>query len=118
MIEYGGILYYIDIDALDKTITPKGTKQTDVISVKEVRTVYDASGTVSGTEMTETSSLRGKEIDGPKYEVIRMMVETVIDYNEESDDSLGAERGLAKTPLAYKLAFNTLYQYGILKEKE
>ena len=47
-----------------------------------------------------------------------MMIETLIDYDDESDTSMGAERALDKTPLSYKLAFNTLYHYGILKEKE
>jgi hypothetical protein len=46
------------------------------------------------------------------------MVEILLDFEDESDASLGAERALEKTPLSYKLAFNTLYNYGILKEKE
>lgn len=118
MIEFGGITYYIDIEALDRAITPKGVKPTDKISLLEVKEVKDNQGVVVGTESLETTSLRGKEIDGPKYDVIRMMVETMIDYDEESDTSLGADRALEKTPLSYKIAFNTLYNYGILKEKE
>jgi hypothetical protein len=46
------------------------------------------------------------------------MIEVLIDYDDEdSDTTLGVERALDKTPLAYKIAFNTLYNYGILKEK-
>lgn len=47
-----------------------------------------------------------------------MMVEVLIDSDDESDTSLGADRALEKTPLSYKFAFNTLIEYGILKEKE
>lgn len=118
MIEFGGINYYIDIDALDKAITPKGTKPTDKVSLYETKEVKNSEGEVIGTESVETTSLRGKEIDGPKYDIIRMMIETLIDYDDESDTSLGADRALDKTPLSYKIAFNTLYNYGILKEKE
>ena len=118
MIQFGDTIYYIDIEALDKAITPKGFKPTDEIKLTEFKEVTDIEGKVIGTEKNVTTSLRGKEIDGPKYDIIRMMVETIIDYDDESDTSLGADRALYKTPLSYKLAFNTLYNYGIIKEKE
>lgn len=118
MIEFGGILYYIDIDALDKVITPIGFKPTDKISVIEHKIVKDGDDKLLGTETLETITSRGKEIDGTKYDIIRLMLETLIDFDDDIDDSLGAERALAKTPLSYRLAFNTLYNYGILKEKE
>lgn len=119
MIEFGGIVYYLDVDALDKSITPKVGKPTDKISLTECKEVTDENGKVIGTETVVTTSLRGKEIDGPKYEIFRLMIETLIDYDDdENDTSMGVDRALAKTPLSYKLAFNTLYNYGILKEKE
>jgi hypothetical protein len=119
MIEFGGIIYYLDIEALDAAITPKNVNPTDKISLTEVRESKDPKGKLISSETVITTSLRGKEIDGPKYDIIRMMVEMILDYDEdETDTSLGAERALEKTSLAYKLAFNTLYNYGILKEKE
>lgn len=118
MIEFGGIFYYIDIDAVDKAIMPKGSKPTDFVTLFEREEVQDNEGNTVGITLNETKSVKGKEIDGPKYDVIRMMIETLIDYDDESDTSLGADRALDKTPLSYKLAFNTLYNYGIIKEKE
>ncbi len=118
MIEFGGVIYYLDIEALDNTITPKGVLPTDKITMYEIKEVKDIKGKVIGSETSESTSLRGKEIDGPKYDVLRMMIEVLIDYDEEADTSMGADRALDKTPLSYKLAFNTLYNYGILKEKE
>ena len=35
MIEFGGIIYYLDVEALDKTITPKVGKPTDKVSLTE-----------------------------------------------------------------------------------
>jgi hypothetical protein len=118
MIEFGGIIYYIDIDALDKAITPKGSKPTDMVTLFEKKEVFGPDGVSNGVELNETKSVRGKEIDGPKYDVIRMMIEVLIDYDEETDTTMGVDRALGKTPLSVKLAFNTLYNYGILKEKE
>jgi hypothetical protein len=47
-----------------------------------------------------------------------MMIEIITDDMEDTDDSLGVDRALEKTSLAYKIAFNTLHNYGILKEVE
>lgn len=118
MIEFGGVMYYIDINALTKVITPVGVKPTDKIVETNVKKIVDVSGQTNKIITSEYSVDRGREIDGPKYEIIRLMIETLIDYDEETDTSLGVDRALEKTPLSYKLAFNTLYENGILKEKE
>jgi hypothetical protein len=118
MIDFGGTIYYIDINAFDKAITPSGYKPNDKIITEETKTYYDENGEVSGKESYETSTTRGKEIDLSKFEILKTMIEVLIDYDDEdSDTTLGVERALDKTPLAYKIAFNTLYNYGILKEK-
>jgi hypothetical protein len=118
MIEFGGILYYIDLNAFDKAITPIGYKPTDEIVTKDKRVYKNELGEITATEEYETSVLRGKEIDASKYDILRVMIDVLLDYEDESDSSLGAERALSSTPLSYKLAFNTLYRYGIIKEKE
>jgi len=43
------------------------------------------------------------------------MLEIIYSYNEDLDDSLGTERALNKTTISFKIAFNTLQYYGILK---
>jgi hypothetical protein len=118
MIEFGGTVYYIDLGVLDKILTPTGVKPNDIIKTNEKKILKDGEGNITSIEEYEASSLRGKEIDAAKFEVIRTMIEVILAYEDESDASLGAERALEKTPLSYKLAFNTLYNYGIIKEKE
>jgi hypothetical protein len=118
MIEFGGTIYYIDLGALDKALTPSGVKPNDIIKTIEKKIIKDGEGLITSIEEYESSALRGKEIDAAKFEVIRTMFEIILDYEDESDASLGAERALDKTPFSYKLAFNTLYSYGIIKEKE
>lgn len=118
MIEFGDKIYFIDINALDRVICPDKNWATKKITDVEVKTVKDEKGNIVGTETIEKTYNKGKEIDGAKYDVLRMCIEILIDYDEESDDTLGSERALSKTPLSYKLAFNTLMNEGILKEKE
>jgi len=117
MIEFGGVIYYIDLDALSKTISPIGSKPTDKYTEIEVKMVKDEKGKLVGTEHLETTSERGKEIDVTKYETIRTMIEVLIDYDEDVDTSLGVDRAFEKMPISFKIAFNTLYECGILKEK-
>ena len=110
MIEFGGSIYYIDLDALEKTILPVGVKPTDKIIEREEKIHVDSDNNVVHTDITEVSKERGREIDGAKYEMVRLMLEILMDDMEEADDAtLGAERALEKTSLSYKIAFNTLY---------
>lgn len=116
MIEFGGISYYIDMNALDKAITPVGASPTDIITQIDTKTTVSQNNEILGKEIIETHRERGKEIDGARYDIVRMMIETMIDYKDDIDDTLGIERGLGKTPLSYQLAFNTLLKCGVLKE--
>lgn len=118
MIEFGGVIYYIDIDALQKVVTPKGVKPTDKVTTTDVKTVTNEEGKVVGTETIDSVRERGMDIEVVKYDTIRLLLETIIDNNDEVDDSMGADRALEKTSIPFKLAFNTLYNYGIIKEKE
>ena len=73
---------------------------------KELFWVKSLIGKITGSEITEVSRDRGREIDGAKYEMIRLMMEILMDGTEETDDdTLGADRALEKTSLSYKIAF-------------
>ena len=121
MIDFGGTIYYIDLDALDKALVPTGYKPNKDVTSTYTKTYINEEGTITGKEENVETSPRQKEIDGPKYEVFKTMIDVLLDPMDEDDSddmSLGAERALSKKPLSYQLAFNTLYFYGILKEKE
>ena len=118
MIEFGGILYFLDVEALENAIKVKGSDPKELLKETTSTVHYDANGTITHSDTVTTTAERGREIDATKYDILRMCIEVLIDYNEESDDTLGADRALEKTPLAYKLAFNTLLTYGVLKEIE
>jgi hypothetical protein len=59
---------------------------------------------------------RIREVNAAKYDILRTMLDVVLDVTEEIDETLGAEMGLEKSSLSFKI-FNTLYEYGIIKGK-
>lgn len=115
MISFGGEEYYINLENLDSAISVGDPKET--VLFKETKVVKDADNKIIGVEETESESELGKQIDASKHDVLRAMIEVVMDYSEELDDTLGVERALDKTPLSFRVAFNTLYEYGVLDKK-
>lgn len=118
MIEYGGVVYYIDLKAFDKFITM--TKPDEKTETKEVKIIKDADGNILTTEEYTHISDKQKEVNAPNFDILRTMIEILLESEDgdDEDTTLGADRALAKRPLSYQLCFNTLVNYGILKEKE
>jgi len=118
MIEYGGIIYYIDLNAFDKFITM--TKPNEKTETKETKTIKDVNGDIISVEEYLHITDKPKEINAPTFDILRTMIEILLDSEdgEDEDTTLGADRALAKKSLSYQLCFNTLTNYGILKEKE
>ena len=119
MIEFGGAYFYLDLNKLNEIIVLPDSKEGKDIE-KTIKTHYDEKNKVISTEVTEISSDKDLRIDSTKYDIIRTMVDVLLSGydNDVDDDTLGIDRALEKTPLSYKIAFNTLYNYGILKEVE
>ena len=115
LIDIGGVIYTLDLEVYSKLLVicddEKGVET-------ETKTDYDTTGKPIGTTVTSREYDRVTDIDGPKYDVVRMCLEILLTFQDEFDDELGIERALAKTPISFKLAFNTLLSYGILKEEE
>tara|TARA_R110002020_G_scaffold68611_4_gene179473 strand:+ start:16122 stop:16436 length:315 start_codon:yes stop_codon:yes gene_type:complete len=54
-------------------------------------------------------------INAPKYEILRLMLDVVLNDNEIVDDTLGI-RALRNSTIPFKLTLNTLINYNIIKE--
>jgi YD repeat-containing protein len=115
-LEFGGIAYSLNFVAFDNLLHIDQSSKDDTIGETETTVSYDAAGNIIGTNVTNRVIQHGKEIDMSKYEMIRFMLEIVLAYNEELDDSLGVQRAFDKLPISFKIAFNTLIKYGILQE--
>lgn len=118
MIEFGGVNYSFNLEAFSKAIKLGGSDPKELIkfTTKKTKTLVGGEEVVT---LTETTSERGLEIDSAKYELIKTMIEVVMDdVDVEADDTLGVDRAFDKFNLSYKIAFNTLLSYGILVESE
>jgi hypothetical protein len=116
MIEFGGIYYYIDLDTLEKIITiqpEEGEYHTSI----ETTTKTFVDGTIETTTV-QASLPKMKELDAAKYDIIRNCIDIILDSDDQGDSALGAESALEQMPMAYKVAFNTLYKYEIIKEQD
>lgn len=72
----------------------------------------------TGTTIDDETGKEVSEINIFKYEIIKMMIERVLDeFDDETDDDVLSSIKGKKTSLSFNLAFNTLYQYGIIKEE-
>lgn len=60
----------------------------------------------------------GIQVDISKWEVLRMMIETIMSTHTEIDDKLGLAGLNNNTTIPFKIAFNTLLKYDILQEEE
>jgi len=119
MIEFGGNIYYIDISAIENIVKPSGLDPSDLITDTETKTILDSTDIKTSTEIIQVTRERGREMDAAKYDIVRLMLDVLMDGNNENeDDSLGLDRALDKTSLPFKIAFNSLIKYGILKEVE
>jgi hypothetical protein len=117
MLEFGDSAYYIDLKALDKIITLTSGKD-DFSSECEEKQTTNENGKIITKEIYTKTSPKPKEVDAMKYDLLRTLIDYIIDFDELSDDTLGAERAFLQTPFSFKLAFNTLYNEGIIKEKK
>jgi hypothetical protein len=113
MIEFGGEKYYIDYNAVEKTILIP--KKSEKVTTKVVKTIYDEKGAISQMEVVESEVPNTDDIDTIKFDLIRTCIDVLMDNTEELDTALGSEHALEKTPLNYQIAFNTLLKNKILK---
>jgi hypothetical protein len=118
MLEFGDSVFYIDLKAFDKAITLIENNNKTVLTDTEKKTTLNENGQIVLVETYEKGTQQGKEIDAVKYDLLKTFIEYIIDYNDETDDTLGADRALSSMPLGYKIVFNTLLKENILKQKE
>lgn len=93
-LEFGGDYLYIDFDEIINVVKLEGAPPKD-----EDGNEYP-SGVVT--------------IDVTKWELVNKMIDTILDEMGEEDPTLG-KKNLEKLSVSFKLAYNTLLNYNILK---
>ena len=118
MIDIGGTFFKIDLNAFSSALATSDKEEAVSGLETETKSNFDIDGSPLGFTVTTREYEKGKEIDGPKYDLLRMCLEILFTYNEEVDDAMGLAKALESTPIPFKVAFNTLLDYGILIEVE
>lgn len=119
MIKIFNKLYYIDFTEISNLIA--GEEEFKTGEQKEMETVkhFDRdgkSGKPMSTEITERVFRKERQYDVAKYEVLSLMIQVVMNNQEEIDDMMGIDNALKNQSFPFKLAFNTLLFYKIIKE--
>lgn len=116
MFEIDGEYYYIDFMAVDKLlnlnneVNPTG----GLVTETETKTVTDPDGK-SHTEEVTKNFYRSKEVDGFRYQTIQQMLEMIMIEPMDDENKSGE---LHDRDFAFKISFNTLLIYGIIKTYE
>jgi hypothetical protein len=115
MLDFGGSIYYIDIDNFVDLVKLTNENENKIIDTVE-KILIDTDDNIISKEKLLTSRERDVMINQIKYEMLRDMLDIVLDQVDEVDEDLGVERALKKSTISYKIAFNTLINYKILVE--
>lgn len=113
MLNFGGSLYYLDVDKFTELIRmdhPNGNEIIESVT-KEIK---DEKGKTITSEVVTTKRERDMYIQQTVYELFREMIDIVLNETDEMDEELGSDRALDKMSISNKIAFNTLIHYGIL----
>lgn len=114
LIEIGGCKFILDVQAISDSVKSGNRATTSVTRISEQK---GANGNTIGVTTVETETTdSGVEVDVTKFEMINNLINTLLLSELDEDNGLGAAHILAKAPMSFKLAFNTLISMGIIKE--
>jgi hypothetical protein len=108
-----GNQYYFDLDELSQ-----------FIRVEKDETVDDILGENEEVESEEESKeiteppVEGQIIDLTKWETIKVMIESVLSENNPVDEAMGRTKLGEQLSIPFRLSFNTLLNYKIIKEQQ
>lgn len=111
MTEIFGQIYYIDFDVIDLFLGLNSQKKENGEIEETVNIVYDDKDKVLNKTVTKVTTHKNlTEINGVRYDVVRGLLDDISNFGEGEK--------LNEMPTNFKLAFNTLTAYGILKPIE
>lgn len=127
-LEFGGNSFYINLDSILNAIKIENDYNIPYQSEEPITPPKKGKGKVSTKKIEEVPESEpfqyldeqsgGIQVDISKWEILRLMMEVVMNMNTEIDDKLGMAGLNNDTPIPFKIAFNTLLKYNIIQEEE
>jgi hypothetical protein len=120
LFEIAGVKYYFDLDQLTQFIRIEKPESVDDILGEAKKELVK---NTEDTEDTENDELVEPELEGysqiidiTKWETTKVMIETVLTEQGPIDEAMGRTKLSNQLSIPFKLSFNTLLKYQIIKE--
>lgn len=115
MVNIDGRYYFINFEMIDKVLN-NGVGATDerIVSDTVVEVVKSEHGTVVSEKITTTNTLKPREVNAFRYQVISAMLDEILHNAIDGEESEIPKLELDKLSIGAKLSFNTLLEYGIM----
>jgi hypothetical protein len=121
LFEIAGVKYYFDLDQLTQFIRIEKPESVDDILGEAKKELVK---NTEDTEDTENDELVEPELEGysqiidiTKWETTKVMIETVLTEQGPIDEAMGRTKLSNQLSIPFKLSFNTLLKYQIIKEE-
>jgi hypothetical protein len=112
-----GNQFYFDLEELSQFIRIEKNETVDDI-LGEPKNEKEDMDEENPKEESVDSSIEGQIIDLTKWETIKVMIESVLSENNPIDEAMGRTKLGEQLSIPFRLSFNTLLNYKIIKEKQ
>ena len=106
---------YFDLDELSQFIRIEKDETVDDILGETKNNVEDGS---EDEKESKEAPIEGQIIDLTKWETIKVMIESVLSENGPVDEAMGRTKLGEQLSIPFRLSFNTLLNYKIIKEQQ
>jgi len=117
MVDILGQMYYVDFKELNKFLMSDESFLSGTTEEIENTEIFNEEGNILTTSKVVTTKEKPREINVVRYDIIRGFIDDIGAQDDEEDSALGANN-LTKMSVRFKIAFNTLDYYNILKIAE
>ena len=116
LFDIAGNKYYFDLDELSQFIRVERPESVDDILGQAKKDLEE------GKESEETDDVQldayHQIIDVTKWETTKVMIESVLNEQGPMDEAMGYSQLSKQLSIPFKLSFNTLLKYKIIKEQD
>ena len=124
LFEIAGVKYYFDLDQLTQFIRIEKPESVDDILGEAKKELTKKPENTEDSEDSENEELVEAELEGysqiidiTKWETTKVMIETVLTEQGPIDEAMGRTKLSNQLSIPFKLSFNTLLKYQIIKEE-
>lgn len=111
LFNIAGNKYYLDLETLSSFIRYEKTESVDDI-LGEAKKELES----NGQEETQSDETYGQMIDITKWETTKVLIESILTEQGPVDEAMGVTKLESQLSIPFKLSFNTLLKYKIIKE--